>query len=48
MTVYQVAAEAGFQGLNTAAQRRLAEVYGGRRTGKVAVFGEGNKVTELA
>lgn len=31
-----------------AAQGRLAEVYGGRRTGEVAVFGEGYKVAELA
>jgi hypothetical protein len=34
--------------LNTAAQRRLAEVYGGRRFGKVAMFSEGNEVAELA
>ena len=48
MTVHQIAAKAGLQGLNAPTQRRLTEVYGGRRFGKVAMFSEGNKVAELA
>jgi hypothetical protein len=46
--VDQVTAEAGFQCLDAAAQGRLAEVYGFGGTGEMAVFGEGDKVAELA
>ncbi|MCY1381702.1 hypothetical protein D9M69_696390 [compost metagenome] len=47
-TVEQGAAQAGFQGLDAAAERRLAEVDRLRRAGEVAIFGEGGEVAELA
>ncbi|MNN96731.1 hypothetical protein D3C81_2157620 [compost metagenome] len=46
--VEQGAAEAGFQGLDAAAQGRLAEIDRLCRTGEVAVLGEGDEMAELA
>ncbi|MOA60586.1 hypothetical protein D3C78_1854990 [compost metagenome] len=46
--IEQGAAEAGFQGLDAAGQRRLTEVDRLRRAGEVAVLGEGDEVAELA
>ncbi|MCY1425208.1 hypothetical protein D9M71_409910 [compost metagenome] len=47
-TVEQGAAQAGFQGLDAATERWLAEVDRLRRAGEVAVFGEGDEMAELA
>ena len=48
VTIDQRAAQATFQGLDAAAQRRLAEVHGFGGAGEVAVLGEGDEVAKLA
>ena len=46
--VDQVAAEAGFQRLDAATERRLAEVHGFGGPGEMAVLGKGDKMAKLA
>ncbi|MCY1381704.1 hypothetical protein D9M69_696420 [compost metagenome] len=46
--IEQGTAQAGFQGLDAATERWLAEIDRLRRAGEVAVFGEGDEVAELA
>ena len=48
VTINQVATQAAFQCLDTAAQSRLAKVHGLGGTGEMAVLGKGDKVAELA
>ncbi|MNN45310.1 hypothetical protein D3C81_1596370 [compost metagenome] len=47
-TVYQHAAELLLQPLDAAAERRLSDAHGVRRTDETAVFVEGDEVAQLA